>query len=78
MKRESLKYLSKSDMMDIIMSEPTTERRAFYKVAELVHNKIQAIIEEQGKCDLMTYNGRIQYAQLEKEYIKWSKIQENL
>lgn len=78
MKSESLKYLSKSDMMDIIMSEPITERRAFYKVTELVCNKIQAIVEEQTKCDLMTYNGRLQYAQLEKEYIKWSKIQENL
>lgn len=78
MKRENLKYLSKSDMMDIIMSEPITERRAFYKVIELVCDKIQAIIEEQTECDITTYNGRLRYAQLEKEYTKWSKIQENL
>lgn len=78
MTKKSLKYLSKDELIEIIVSDKYLERQAFNKLNEIVHKKIVSIIDDQERCDLSTYEGHMNYARLEKEYKKWSKIQENL
>lgn len=78
MKDSTLKLLSKSDLIGIIQSEPTWKRRAFYKVIDLVNQKITEILDEQEKLDIATLDGRIKYLELEEKYEKWKKIQDDL
>jgi hypothetical protein len=74
MKKESLRYLSKDDLIEIIMSDGRLTHKAFYKLNDVVSQKIDEIIDKQGKCDYFSD----EYKKLEKEYEKWTKIQENL
>lgn len=76
--KKSLKYLPKDELIEIIVSDKFLERKAFDKLNETVHKKIVSIIDDQERCDLRTFEGRMNYARLEKEYKKWSNIQENL
>ena len=78
MNKTTLSMLSKSELIDIIQSDRMWETKAFRKILSIVENKINSIIDEQEKCDLMTMSGRERYEELEKEYKKWSKIQDNL
>ena len=78
MDRASLKYLSKDDLIEVITSDRMLERKALRKVISIVTEKVLSIIEEQEKCDLTTVDGKIKYFELEKEYQKWSGIQERL
>jgi hypothetical protein len=74
MKKESLKYLSKDELIEIIMSDKMLGYKAFRKLNDVVAKRIDAIIDKQGKCDYFSD----EYRKLEKEYEKWTKIQENL
>lgn len=78
MDKESLKYLSKDELIEIIISNNATRYTAFSKVIDVVGKKVLDIIEKQEKCDLLTPKGRDKYDKLEKEYQKWEKIQESL
>lgn len=78
MNKTTLGLLSKEELISIITSDIMWERKAFYKVLDLVGKKIDSILDEQDKCDFMTAKGREEYYRLEKEYKKWSKIQDNL
>lgn len=78
MNKTTLGLLSKEELISIITSDIMWERKAFYKVLDLVGKKIDSILDEQDKCDFMTAKGREEYYRLEKEYNKWSKIQDNL
>lgn len=78
MTKTTLSLLDKKDLIEIILSDKMWERRAFYKVLDLVGKKIVSILDEQEKCDLMTARGRVEYYRLEKEYKKWEKIQDDL
>lgn len=78
MNKKSLSLLSKEELIDIILSDRMWERKAFLKVVDFVGKKIESILDEQEKCDFMTTKGREEYYRLEKEYEKWSKIQENI
>lgn len=78
MKRESLKLLSKDELIEIIISDKRLECRAFNKLIDVVSKKVLSIIDKQAECDLTTSSGRKEYLRLEKEYEKWSKIHENL
>ena len=78
MKDFSLKLLNKDDLIEIIQSEPKWERRAFYKVLDIVNREITDILDEQEKLDIATTEGRIKYFELEKQYRKWKKILDNL
>lgn len=77
MNKKTLNYLTKKDLIEIITSDSMWERKAFFKVTKLVHDKVNAIIDEQEKC-IHTTEGMIRYWELEKEYQKWSDIQANL
>lgn len=74
MNKTTLGLLSKEELISIITSDIMWERKAFYKVLDLVGKKIDSILDEQDKCDFMTE----EYYRLEKEYNKWSKIRDNL
>jgi hypothetical protein len=74
MKKESLKYLSKDELIEIIMSDKMLEHKAFRKLIDVVAKRIYAIIDKQEKCSPFSD----EYQKLEKEYEKWTKIQENL
>lgn len=78
MNKTTLGLLSKEELISIITSDKMWERKAFHKVLDLVDKKIESILDEQDKCDFMTAKGREEYYRLEKEYKKWSKIQDNL
>lgn len=78
MNKSTLGLLSKEELISIITSDIMWERKAFYKVLDLVGKKIDSILDEQDKCDFMTAKGREEYYRLEKEYNKWSKILDNL
>lgn len=78
MNKTTLSMLSKSELIDIIQSDRMWETKAFRKVLSIVGNKINSILDEQEGCDLMTMSGRKRYEELEKEYKKWSKIQDEL
>lgn len=78
MRKETFKLLSKNDLIQIILSDSMWERKAFYTVLKLVGDKIDAIIDQQDKCDISTVDGWKKYLELEKEYRKWSGIQANL
>lgn len=78
MDKKSLKYLSKDELIEIVISNNATRHTAFSKVIGVVGEKVLDIIEKQEKCDLLTPKGRDEHDKLEKEYQKWSKIQENL
>lgn len=78
MKKTTLSMLTKSQLIDIIMSDRMWERKAFYMVLDMVGKKIDSIIDEQEKCDFSSTQGRARFYELEKEYEKWSKIQNNL
>jgi hypothetical protein len=74
MKKESLRYLSKDDLIEIIMSDGRLTHKAFHKLNNIICKKIDEIIEEQQNY----YYFSDEYQKLEKEYEKWTKIQENL
>lgn len=78
MKEESLNLLSKKELIEIIKSDILWETKAGMKVIEIVHKKVTNIIDEQKKCNLLTVTGIAKYEELEKQYKKWSNIQENL
>lgn len=78
MNKTTLSMLNKSQLIEIIMSDKLWERKAFYKVLKMINQKIESILDEQEKCDLATMKGRVDYQKLEKEYKKWSNIQDNL
>ena len=78
MDKKSLKLLSKDDLIEIITSDSMWQRKAFMKVINIVHKKVNAIIDEQEKCDICTVTGRAKYEELEKQYKKWSDIQMRL
>lgn len=78
MNKTTLSLLDKKDLIKIILSDKMWERKAFMKVLELVSNKINSILDEQEKCDLMTAAGRMEYYRLEEEYKKWSKIHDEI
>lgn len=78
MNKTTLELLSKEELISIITSDKMWERKAFHKVLDLVGKKIESILDEQDKCDFMTAQGREEYYRLEKEYKKWSKIQDDL
>lgn len=78
MNKDSLKYLSKDELIEITISNNATRHAAFSKVIDVVGEKVLDIIRKQEKCDLLTPRGRDEYDKLEKEYQKWSKIQESL
>ena len=78
MKKETLKYLKKDDLIEIITSDRMWERKAFMRVLDIVTDKVDSIIDEQAKCDFRTVDGQKRYFELEKEYKKWSDIQMNL
>ena len=78
MNKKTLSMLSKSELIDIIQSDRMWETKAFRKVVSIVGNKINSILDEQEKCDFMTASGRLKYQELEEEYKKWSKIQDEL
>jgi len=78
MNKTTLSMLNKSQLIEIIVSDKMWERKAFCKVLDMVSKKIESILDEQEKCDFSSVQGRARYQELEKEYKKWSKIQDNL
>lgn len=78
MKKETLKKLSKEDLIDIILSDSQWKRKAFRVVIAIVEEKINDIIDKQEECDLLTLEGLEEYQRLQQQYEKWVKIQEDL
>ena len=78
MKDESLNHLSKEELIEIVLSDDKTRSKAFRKVNQKIAKKIENIIEQQEKCNILTPAGRAEHERLEKQYKKWDKIQANL
>lgn len=74
MKKESLKRLTKEQLIEIITSDKLWERKAYLMVNTMVGQKIESILDEQEKVPFWSD----EYIRLEKEYKKWDKIQQNL
>ena len=78
MNKDTLKHLSKEDLIEIITSDKTWKRKAILKLNDIVSKRIDVIIDKQRECDLGTGEGRREYFKLEEEYKKWSNIQDKL
>lgn len=78
MRKEPLKYLTKEDLIGIIKTNPETKRLAQMRLIITVHKRIDDIINKQAKCDMTTPDGLARYVELEAEYKKWTRIQEQL
>jgi ParB-like chromosome segregation protein Spo0J len=73
-KREILKYLTKEDLIDIIVQDENLSRRAAYRLRDLADRKIIEISERQKECGVPS----AEYWELEEEYKSWAKVRRYL
>jgi hypothetical protein len=69
-RKETLNYLTKDDLIDIVAQDETLSRRAAYKIRDLAYKKTVEISEKQKECGVLS----AEYWELEEEYQRWAGV----
>lgn len=74
MTKEDLKNFSKDELIEIIMIDKYLSIQTRFKILDTISEKIDNILNKRMKCKLFSK----EYYKLQKEYEKWTDLQENI